>query len=276
MLTNREVRITMCSTLMNKKRGEGARWHLRLAFFVPCIRSFLVTALVSRMDSLLIPRTAGGLSAVGGIFSDIVSEYNGSLYTTTKNFDYTGTNKLIKHLKKEAEDFFVRNNITEDRQKIEVYMEAHYPFQVYELSVDITDFLSKDYEITEESIAKMEEAFHKEHERTFSIKDDTYLECISWRIKAIGKHEREAVIPEQELVQMDLADEPDKAFGTRKVYFKKFNDIKVTPVFRGENLVYGDVVHGPAIIEEPTTTIVILPDYEARVTKFNNYCIQKM
>ena len=60
------------------------------------------------------------------------------------------------------------------------------------------------------------------------------------------------------------------------VYFKKFNDIKITPVFKGEDLVYGDVVHGPAIIEEPTTTIVILPDYEAKVTRFNNYCIQKM
>ncbi len=75
---------------------------------------------------------------------------------------------------------------------------------------------------------------------------------------------------------MDLADEPDKSFGTRMVYFKKFNDIKIIPVFRGEDLVYGDVVHGPAIIEEPTTTIVILPDYEAKVTRFNNYCIKKM
>lgn len=40
------------------------------------------------MNKLLIPRTAGGLSAVGGIFSDIVSEYNGSLYTTTDEFDF--------------------------------------------------------------------------------------------------------------------------------------------------------------------------------------------
>lgn len=228
------------------------------------------------MDNLLIPRTAGGLSAVGGIFSDIVSEYNGSLYTRTNSFDFEGANKLIKGLRKEAEEFFDRNNITEDRQKIEVFMEAHYPFQVYELSVDITDFLNDEYEITEESIPKMEEAFHKEHERTFSIKDDTYLECISWRVKAVGKHEREAVIPEQKLVEIDLADEPAKNSGTRKVYFKKFNDIKVTPVFCGDELVYGDIVHGPAIIEEPTTTIVILPDYEAKVTKFNNYCIQKM
>ncbi len=228
------------------------------------------------MDKLLIPRTAGGLSAVGGIFSDIVSEYNGSLYTTTNDFDFEGTNKLIANLKQQAEAFFARNNITEDRQKIEVYMEAHYPFQVYELSVDITDFLSDDYEITEESIAKMEKAFHKEHKRTFSIDDDTYIECVSWRVKAIGKHEREAELPEKEIgSKIDLADEVAKNSGTRKVYFKKYDDIKVVPVFRGQDLVYGDVVHGPAIIEEPTTTIVVLPDYDAKVTKYNNYCVEK-
>ena len=227
------------------------------------------------MDRLLIPRTAGGLSAVGGIFSDIISEYNGSLYTLTNNFNYEGTNKLIHDLVNKAKEFFKRNNIAKEYQKIEVYMEAHYPFQVYELSVDITDFLDENYNVVEESIKKMEDAFHAEHERTFSVKDDTYIECVYWRVKAIGKHEREAVIPEQKINKGDLAYEKVKNYGTRKVYFKEFNDIKATPVFKGENLVYGDVVHGPAIIEEPTTTVVIIPGYCARITKFNNYCIEK-
>lgn len=227
------------------------------------------------MNTLLIPRTAGGLSAVGGIFSDIVSEYNGSLYTLTNHFDYEATNKLIGSLKEQAMKFFKRNNISEEYQKIEVYMEAHYPFQVYELAVDITDYLNDDFEITEESIAKMENAFHKEHERTFSIKDDTYLECVYWRVKAIGKLEREAIIPEQTLLQDDLADQKAKSIGSRKVFFKEIEDIKISPVFAGAELVYGDTVHGPAIIEEPTTTIVVLPGYKATVTKYNNYCIDK-
>ncbi len=227
------------------------------------------------MDKLLIPRTAGGLSAVGGIFSDIVSEYNGSLYTSTHHFQFAETNALIQDLKKKAETFFARNNIRKENQKIEVYMEAHYPFQVYELAVNITDFLNENFEITPDSIPLMEEAFNNEHERTFSIKDNTYLECVYWRIKAIGKHEREVVIPEQHYNKGDLAYEPAKNSGSRKVYFKEFEDIKVTPVFEGRALNYGDVVHGPAILEEPTTTIVILPGYCAKVTRHNNYCIEK-
>lgn len=227
------------------------------------------------MNKLLIPRTAGGLSAVGGILSDIVSEYNGSLYTRTNNFDFDGVNAVLGKLKAQAKAFFERNKITKDRQKIEVYMEAHYPFQVYELSINITDFLDENLEVTPESIPKMEEAFHAEHLRTFSIKDDTYVECIAWRVKAIGKHERNAVMTELTPDTTDLAYVPSKNSGTRKVFFKQFNDIKVTPVFHGADLTYGDTVHGPAIIEEPTTTIVVFPGYRARITKFNNYCIEK-
>ena len=49
----------------------------------------------------------------------------------------------------------------------------------------------------------------------------------------------------------------------------------MTPVFPGSRLIYGDIVHGPAIIEEPTTTIVVLPGYCAKVTKHNSYCLEK-
>lgn len=226
------------------------------------------------MKRLLIPRTAGGLSAVGGIFSDIISEYNGSLYTETRNFNFDGVNKLIKELYNSVVEFFKRNNISEEYQKIELYMEGRYPFQVWELPVNITEFLSKDFTINENTIKKMEEAFHKEHERTFSIKEDTYLECVFWKIKAIGKREKEAEIQEEEYHEENVVNFPEKRTGSRKIYFKKYGEPVVTPVYSGTNLVYGDVVQGPAIIEEPTTTIVVLPNYEAKVTKHNNYYIE--
>ena len=228
------------------------------------------------MQRLLIPRTAGGLSAAGGLFSDIVSEYSGSHYTTTADFDYKGVNTLLKALRDEAMQFFARNHIEKEYQRIELYMEAHYPFQVYELPVNITADLNEDFEITPAGVKAMEQAFHKEHERTFSIKDDTYIECVSWRVKAIGKHEREAKLPEAKLpTNRDLAYEEGKSSSFRKIYFKEYDDLKMTPVFPGSRLIYGDIVHGPAIIEEPTTTIVVLPGYCAKVTQHNSYCLEK-
>ena len=228
------------------------------------------------MQHLLIPRTAGGLSAAGGLFSDIVSEYSGSHYTTTAQFDFEGVAKVLQNLRGQAEKFFARNKIAPAQQRIEVYMEAHYPFQVYELPVNITPFVNDDFTITPVGVQAMEEAFHKEHERTFSIRDNTYIECVTWRVKAIGKHEREAVLPEAKLPEnRDLAYEEGLSSSFRKVFFKEYDDLKMTPVFHGDRLYYGITVHGPAIIEEPTTTIVVLPGYCAKVTKHNSYCIEK-
>ncbi|WP_294153378.1 hydantoinase/oxoprolinase family protein [uncultured Selenomonas sp.] len=228
------------------------------------------------MQHLLIPRTAGGLSAAGGLFSDIVSEYSGSHYTTTAQFDFEGVAKVLQNLRGQAEKFFARNKIAPAQQRIEVYMEAHYPFQVYELPVNITPFVNDDFTITPAGVQAMEEAFHKEHERTFSIRDNTYIECVTWRVKAIGKHEREAVLPEAKLPEnRDLAYEEGLSSSFRKVFFKEYDDLKMTPVFHGDRLYYGITVHGPAIIEEPTTTIVVLPGYCAKVTKHNSYCIEK-
>lgn len=228
------------------------------------------------MQRLLIPRTAGGLSAAGGLFSDIVSEYSGSHYTTTAQFDFKGVAKVLQALREQAKQFFARNKIAPAQQRIEVYMEAHYPFQVYELPVNVTPFINENFEVTPAGVKAMEEAFHKEHERTFSIRDNTYIECVTWRVKAIGKHEREAVLPEAQLPEnRDLAYEEGLSSSFRKVFFKEYDDLKMTPVFHGDRLYYGITVHGPAIIEEPTTTIVVLPGYCAKVTQHNSYCIEK-
>ncbi len=228
------------------------------------------------MQRLLIPRTAGGLSAAGGLFSDIVSEYSASHYTTTAQFDFEGVAKVLQKLRAQAKKFFARNKIAPERQRLEVYMEAHYPFQVYELPVNVTPFVQDDFTITPAGVQAMEEAFHKEHERTFSIRDNTFIECVTWRVKAIGKHEREAVLPSAELPEnRDLAYEDALSSSFRKVFFKEYDDLKMTPVFHGDRLYYGITVHGPAIIEEPTTTIVVLPGYCAKVTQHNSYCIEK-
>jgi N-methylhydantoinase A len=226
------------------------------------------------MSRLLIPRTAGGLSAVGGIFTDTISEYNSSCLANTRAFDHETVNKVLKSLVDKATDFFRRGNIAEADRRIELYMEGHYPFQVWDLSVEITPFVDKNFRLDQNSVQWMETAFHEEHERTFTIKEDANVECVYWRVKAIGANHTAGLIPEQEYHSDNVIVSPAKRTGSRKIYFKKYNEAIVTPVFSGDNLVYGDVIQGPAIIEEPTTTIVVLPDYKIKVTRYNNYLIE--
>ena len=42
----------------------------------------------------------------------------------------------------------------------------------------------------------------------------------------------------------------------------------------GSNCTYGNMIKGPAVIVEPTTTIAIQPTYITEVTKYGNYLIK--
>jgi len=50
--------------------------------------------------------------------------------------------------------------------------------------------------------------------------------------------------------------------------------LRKTPVFRGTELAPGAFIAGPAIIEEPTTTIVVYPKMSASVSPSGHYILR--
>ncbi len=44
-----------------------------------------------------------------------------------------------------------------------------------------------------------------------------------------------------------------------------------TPVYDGLKLHNGHQVKGPAIVQQPTTTIIVPPDYDLKCDEFDNY-----
>ena len=57
--------------------------------------------------------------------------------------------------------------------------------------------------------------------------------------------------------------------GRRPVYFDgKFEE---TAVYDGLKLQNGNLVAGPAIIEQPTTTIVVTPDHDLVCSEYGDY-----
>lgn len=223
------------------------------------------------MKKLIIPRTAGGLSAVGGVFSDLVAEFNTSCYMETNNIDKEAANQMLEGLLQQAKNFFDHNRIEEKNRHLELYMEGNYPFQVWELSVRVDQFLSENFRFSDTTGAGIEQAFGAEHERAFSVSDDTYVECNSWRLKAVGKRNTSAA----DVKAVKKAGEKAEPKEYRKAYFKEYSDYVDTPIYEGSNLRYGNIVTGPAVIEEPTTTVVVLPGYQAVITEHNNYFMEK-
>jgi len=230
------------------------------------------------MKKMLIPKTAGALSASGGIFSNLVAENSRSLYTETREFDYNKVNEILQELGSEATDFFDRNNISDDNREYRFYMEGRYPFQVWEIPIRIDAYMNGGgFTVDEAGVKKMVEKFHEEHERMFAVKeDDTYIECIFWRCEAVGKRTEISANLKTSTVKAGEEPDPKALRGTRKAYFRSLGGMVDTNIYHGDSLTYGNKVAGPAVIEEDTTTITILPGYETEITKFNTYFIKKV
>lgn len=223
------------------------------------------------IKQILVPKTAGALSASGGTFANIVAEYSTSYYTESRNFDYEEVGKVMLALKDKAKSFFERNGISEERGRIDIFVEARYPYQVWELQVKIDDL-----DLTKESGVKtMVQRFHEEHEKVFAVKEpNAYIECIFWRVEAIGQPATIVSFAEKE----KAGRHPSSAaiMGKRPVYFQAVKGTQETTVYRGSELHYGNRIVGPAIIEEETTTVVVPPGKTVSVEKFGSYLIKSV
>jgi N-methylhydantoinase A len=77
------------------------------------------------------------------------------------------------------------------------------------------------------------------------------------------------------LARQRLFDEDPSAALKRKrrAYFKDLGGFVETSCYDGDKLRPGNVIAGPAIVEEKDTTVVLPPGAELKVDAFDNYMI---
>jgi N-methylhydantoinase A len=151
------------------------------------------------------------------------------------------------------------------RFKREYFVEARYPYQVWELDVALPKGRFEGQADLDATI----EAFHHEHERVFAVKEPgQQVECVYWRGRLT------ALLDGPPLLKLAAhAAALPAARVRRPVFFAGRGELD-TPRYHGESLRPGMTVEGPAIIDEPTTTIVVYPGSRARVTELHNYLLE--
>jgi N-methylhydantoinase A len=92
------------------------------------------------------------------------------------------------------------------------------------------------------------------------------VECVNWKGRLTVTLGTKPGAPNGTASTREAA-----ARGTRKAYFGEgWVD---APIYRGEAMAPGDTLSGPAIIEEPTTTVVVYPGCTARVSAAGNFIL---
>jgi N-methylhydantoinase A len=207
--------------------------------------------------SVLVPSTAAALSASGMQFSDIAFEHSAGGLTRTNDFDFAVANRALATIRTELERFVANlGTRAASEAHMEFRVEARYLFQIWELEVP----LARDRLDGPEDVKAIVAAFDQVHDRVFAVTDaESPVECVTWKGRVtVRLHTEDAA--------RALSTPGAAATATgrrRRAYFGRDGWVD-TPIYRDAELPPGGEIAGCAVIEEPTTTIVVFPGMWAR------------
>jgi len=205
------------------------------------------------IPKIFVPKNPGILSAIGMLMADIIKDYSQTVMMDV--IDRKEIEKLFSPMEKLGREYLVIERVNSCDIYLEKYLDMRYKGQSYEIVIPLVDdYLDK---------------FHEMHEKTYGYcNEDKIAEIVNIRLRARGISEK------PEFLKTDYVGEipVDQAFlSERKTVFegKEMN----TKVISRNLLRNGNIIKGPAILVEYTSTIIIPPNAEAKVDDFENIII---
>jgi N-methylhydantoinase A len=219
------------------------------------------------MTRLLIPPHPGTLCALGLLVSDVRSEFTRSFLRRAEPDALPALNAAIAELVAEGRSWLADEARIAESHEVVVLADARYPRQNFELRIDLPSS-----GLEETALASVIVDFHAQHEKAYGFAHaDSPVQLVNLRAIARGR------VGKPELPQLTAGPgrpAPDAALGTRVVDFAGEHGAVPTPVLDRAKLLCGDVIAGPAVVEQLDSTTLIPPNWTATVDGFGNLLIE--
>ncbi len=214
------------------------------------------------MKHVIIPLNPGALCAVGLVNTDLMYDFSKTEMQLSSQADIQALGRDYAELEQEAYERLKEDNMAENQIVIQRVADCRYEGQGYEMRVPVIGG-----EVTEETIEKMKEAFHEVHKKQFGRSyRDVEVEIVNIRVVGTGAIEDLEPIK----IEPGTEDASGAVIGERSVIFKGADgpEHRMTKVYDRSLLKAGNVIAGPAVINQMDTTIVIEPDCVGRVNDY--------
>ncbi|MCK5611493.1 hydantoinase/oxoprolinase family protein, partial [Candidatus Pacearchaeota archaeon] len=214
------------------------------------------------MKEVIIPISPGVLSAFGLLTADIEHEEVASCMMKAAEVNPKDIMKIFNELYDRCEK--KRKGVGISETKLHVYRstEMRYVGQSYELEVPFPEGRG---EVTKRTIYNVVRRFHDIHQSIYQhCLPNNPVEFIAFRVVFSQKPQP---VPAFRNLERGVAAIHK---GHREVYFEEYNKFVNTPLYERAELVQGQKLEGPAIVEQTDTTTVIYPDQIAEVDRWGN------
>ncbi|WP_440008951.1 hydantoinase/oxoprolinase family protein [Halomicrococcus sp. SG-WS-1] len=213
------------------------------------------------VQEVMIPRAPSVFSAWGMLMADVVSDVARTHTAVLDDLSEQAADDIFADLEAEAAETLDAEGYDPERQRFERYVEMRYFGQEHTVEVPADDL---------ESVADLGERFERQHDSRYGHTMDDPPQVVHFRVRAIGENDKPAL----EQVDASSSGDPSPA-DTREAYCFARESETSFDVYDREQFAPGDRIDGPAVVQEPTTTVVFHSDQTAKVDDYGHIIIHQ-
>lgn len=228
------------------------------------------------IPKVIVPASAGLLSTLGLLATDLKSDFIQTLIQRSGEFDLPRLNIALAELERRAQQWFADEGVATADASFARTASLRYINQAYEITVTLPGHTAdggSDHggaRLTAGDLDSMQQAFHRAHEQLYAWSSPGLpVELVNLGVSAYGRLAKVQLMPRAETA----AGEPSKK-SSRDVYFGRQHGLCDTPIYDFDALAPGHSLTGPAVIEQRFSTVLVLPGHVARMDSYGNIIME--
>ncbi len=249
---------------MTVKRGYDPREFAMVAFGGAGPIHAAAIAKDLQIPTLIIPPHSGVFSAWGMLMADLRHDLGQTYIVELDEANVAVINKILDDLEARVKSIFAKEDIADSEIAISYGLDLRYVGQEHTLAVNVSAPIAK----TDKPM--IAEAFDDLHLRVYGHNAPVESkEIVSLKVIGIGK------VTKPVLERIPVGDETPPAeaqLKKRNVYVGNGRHIPFS-IYHRDKLLAGNVISGPAVIEEITATTVVEVRQTCRVDEYGNLII---
>jgi len=248
------------------ERGEDPRDFELLCYggAGPLFGAYLVHEL--DMPGVIIPVATSTFSAWGMLMVDIRHDFALTVTKALEQADLVDINNKLDELIKKGQETLDSERVSPNDRLIYRYLDMRYADQEHTVSVPI------DFEIDNSSRDRIFDEFTKVYKQIWGyVLEGQKVEILHLRVTTIGK------VSKARLVKIEEGNgRLDSAFKeSHRVYDMLNRKRDEFRIYERARLRAGDIINGPAIVEEPTSLSTIPENFKCEVDRAGNLIITR-
>jgi N-methylhydantoinase A len=246
---------------VSTERGYDLREFALLAYGGAGPLHAIAVAAECGIPRVIVPQEPGTMCARGMLLTDISFDFVRSEIAEAGVLAWSRVRALFSAMEEEARAWLEREHVAPEDRSFRRDIDARFQGQNFEVRVGVDATADFDAFIRD---------FHLAHQREYGYDvQDRAIEIVNCRLQAIG---RVTKAPLRKLARGAGGDSSPR--GARTIYHGARDGWLETPLYARSSLAPDAQVHGPAVIEEMSSTTLLAPHQRACVDVFGNLVVE--